>query len=206
MTAITLHLMADRDTCARAAPPSSTGAAAEPKLPGERRVMRPAGSLGQAAQLQFPKNAVHHSPMTKRLRLNSEADLRALLVSKGLRVTTARLAVLRELAALRLPTSHPEVAERMGSSHYDRVTVYRTLLSLADAGLLVRTQLGDGVWRYEMPRGAAVKHGDHPHFVCTDCGDVSCLPEAAVTLRGVAARGKVATVQLQGQCVDCTNQ
>jgi Fur family transcriptional regulator, ferric uptake regulator len=77
------------------------------------------------------------------------------------------------------------------------------LLSLTDAGLLVRTQLGDNVWRFGLPRAAEQQHGQHPHFVCTDCGDVSCLPENAVSLRGQAARAQVAEVQLRGRCTEC---
>ena len=41
---------------------------------------------------------------------------------------------------------------------------------------------------------ASTEHGTHPHFVCNDCGDVACLPEGAVTLRGEAIRNHVAEV------------
>lgn len=144
-------------------------------------------------------------PMTTKTRLLRDEDLRALLVQKNLRVTEQRLALLRELAKLRLPVSHAELTERLASSGLDRATVYRNLLALTDAGLLVRTQLGDNVWRFELPRGEAGAHGTHAHFVCTDCGDVSCLPEDAVVLRGLAARSQVSEVQLRGKCGGCVD-
>lgn len=141
--------------------------------------------------------------MTMKTRLLRDDDLRALLAQKGIRVTGQRIALLRELAKLRLPVSHAELTERLASSGLDRATVYRNLLALTEAGLLVRTQLGDNVWRFELPRGEVGEHGTHAHFVCTDCGDVSCLPEGAVVLKGLSARSTVSEVQLRGKCGGC---
>jgi Fur family transcriptional regulator, ferric uptake regulator len=139
-------------------------------------------------------------------RLLRDDDLRELLSSRGLRVTGQRMIILRELAKLRLPVSHPELTERLSNSTLDRATIYRNLVSLTDAGMLIRTQLGDQVWRYELPASSSTspqQHGAHPHFVCNDCGDVSCLPEDTVKLSGAAKRNRVAEVQLRGLCVSC---
>jgi Fur family ferric uptake transcriptional regulator len=142
--------------------------------------------------------------MAPKTRLPHEDDLRRLLAERGLRVTGQRMTVLRELAKLRVPISHPELTERLASETLDRATIYRNLLSLTEVGVLVRTQLGDNVWRYELPRGQAGEHGDHPHFICTECGDVACLPDASVSLRGEAARNEVTEIQLRGRCGECT--
>jgi Fur family ferric uptake transcriptional regulator len=141
--------------------------------------------------------------MAAATRLLKDDDLRELQTRRGIRVTGQRLALLRELVRLRVPTSHPELTERMARSGLDRVTIYRNLLSLAKAGILVRTQLGDSVWRYELPREAGLQHGRHPHFVCTDCGDVSCLTERAVAISKELGRRQVSEVQLRGRCVSC---
>lgn len=112
------------------------------------------------------------------------------------------MVILRELAKLRVPASHPELTERLAGEGLDRATIYRNLLSLTEAGLLVRTQLGDNVWRFELPKRSS-EHGTHPHFVCNDCGDVACLPESAVALRGEAVRNQITEVQLRGRCAAC---
>ena len=93
---------------------------------------------------------------------------------------------------------------------FDRATVYRNLIDLADKGILVRTDLGDHVWRFEL-RARPEKRGhgtEHPHFVCTDCGDVSCLPSVAVRL--VATEGapkslsrRAVEVHVKGLCDNC---
>jgi len=67
----------------------------------------------------------------------------------------------------------------------------------------VKTRFGDNVWRFELPRSTSSEHGQHPHFVCGDCGAVACLPADSVALRGAAARNQVAEVQLRGRCTGC---
>lgn len=132
-----------------------------------------------------------------------DEQIRDLLTSRGLRVTDQRVALLRELAKVKAPISHPELTERMDGSGLDRATIYRNLLTLADAGVLVRAQLGDQVWRYELPRTMSSDHAHHPHLVCTDCGNVRCLPAGTVKLQGEAAKSEVAEVQLRGRCATC---
>ena len=141
--------------------------------------------------------------MPRKTRLLQDDDLRQLLVDKGIRVTGQRMEILRELAGLRIPPSHPELTERLAGAGLDRATVYRNLLSLTDAGLLVRTRLGDNVWRFELPKAESTEHNMHPHFVCNDCGEVACLPRSSVTLRAEAIRNEVVEIQLRGRCAEC---
>jgi Fur family ferric uptake transcriptional regulator len=136
---------------------------------------------------------------TRRLRGN---DTRQLLKAKGLRFTQKRLMILRELSRLSRPVSHTELTERLEGRALDRATIYRNLVALAEAGILVRTRFGDNVWRYGLP-GDDSEHAQHPHFVCNDCGEVVCLPASAVTLRGAVTRNEVAEVQLRGRCLAC---
>lgn len=151
----------------------------------------------------------HERPQVKPVKSASRSRAwddaaRALLVEHGLSVTSQRLAILRELGNVSTPISHPELAERLSDTGVDRVTVYRTLLTLTEAGLLVRTQLGDQVWRYGLPATTSESnHGRHPHLVCTTCGIVRCLAAGAVVLKGEAARSRVVDVQLRGRCTDC---
>ena len=154
------------------------------------------------------------------------------LRAAGLRCTPARLAVMQRLAAADGPRTHAELASELsaGARHagsgYDKATIYRNLVELTDAGLVTRVELGDHVWRFELKAGAenGAVPGHHPHFVCTECGGVSCLDgmEVAITpfLSGAAkgrrpaggrhARpghnriGSVSEVLLKGRCEDCT--
>jgi Fur family ferric uptake transcriptional regulator len=143
-----------------------------------------------------------------RRRRTEDDDLGALLRGSGLRRTAPRIAVLRHLEAATVPASHGEIAEALAPKGLERVTVYRNLTDLVEAGLVTRRDLGDHVWRFELARGENLHASTHAHFLCIDCGAVLCLPEKAVNVRvarGVprAVRSQRVEVQLRGLCDGC---
>jgi|GEM_PF-470351 len=127
--------------------------------------------------------------------------LRDRLREAGLRATPGRIAVLQELGTLSSPISHAELAERLHGAEFDRVTVWRILVALTEAGLVDRSDLGDRTWRFELRRQA---HGNtlHPHFMCVSCNAVQCLPADAVQVTPRLNRS-VVEVQLKGRCASC---
>jgi Fur family ferric uptake transcriptional regulator len=141
-------------------------------------------------------------------RKDEREALRELIRAAGLRITAARLSVLAVLRESAAPLSHADVAQRVGQAGLDRTTVYRNLIDLAQAGVLRRTDV-DHTWRFELvERGHETSHEPHPHFVCTDCGTVACLPASSVALkpgRGTPSalrRGNL-EIQLRGRCDAC---
>jgi Fur family ferric uptake transcriptional regulator len=144
----------------------------------------------------------------KRADVLSLDEVRKLIRDKGLRSTPARLAILRHLFGADGPATHAQVADELAPQGFDRATIYRNLVELADVGLLHRMELGDHVWRFELRQTADRGDGDHTHFLCVDCGDVSCVTdlslEAAVSLVGQrASPGRVTEVLLKGHCKRC---
>lgn len=135
-------------------------------------------------------------------------DLRTQLRERGLRATSARVRVLQCLLGADGPLTHPEVHQLLVDGGLDRATVYRNLLDLTEAGLLRRSDLGDHVWRFEP---LSPGHGEgalHPHFLCTHCGSVTCLPDGSIRIeapRGTprALRKKSLEIQLRGLCDAC---
>ena len=132
----------------------------------------------------------------------------ALVRGPGLRVTSSRIAVLSALREAELPLSHADVAGKLQHLGMDRTTVYRNLIDLAEAGVLRRSDVGH-TWRFELTRGGDEHDDDqHPHFVCTDCGKVACLPVGTVALKpvrggpGALKRGNL-EIQLRGRCDGC---
>jgi Fur family ferric uptake transcriptional regulator len=112
--------------------------------------------------------------------------LKSLVRGAGLRCTTARLAVLEHRLTATGPQTHAEVSATLDHRGFDRATIYRNLTELTEAKLVTRVDLGDHVWRFEAKRhGGGDGHGhggDHPHFVCTSCGEVSCLDDVNVAI------------------------
>lgn len=133
-------------------------------------------------------------------------EIRAVVRDAGLRATPSRLAVLQVLRAAEQPMSHGEVAERLANLASDPATVYRNLIDFVEVGLARRTDMGDHTWRFEAV-GSKHQAVAHPHFVCTSCGVVECLPEMdfvvprAKTPRAIKQR-KI-EVHVRGLCDGC---
>ena len=101
------------------------------------------------------------------------------LRSSSLRTTDARVKVLAALLGARHALSHQDVQDKL--VEMDRVTLYRALDGLTDAGLAHKISGDDRVFRYnagveetETGNGHA-HHHQHGHFKCTRCAKVFCI-------------------------------
>ena len=124
----------------------------------------------------------------------------------GLRRTPARVAVLERIDALARPVSHAELQAEI--ANVDDITLYRTLATLVDAGLVHRVHGTDGVWRYCPQPEREGCPGNHVHFLCTACGSMRCLvdqPMPRVTVpRGARVHGRHFVVH--GCCARCRSK
>jgi Fur family transcriptional regulator, peroxide stress response regulator len=136
----------------------------------------------------------------RRMRVLTEG-----LRASGMRLTHQRLEVAREVAA---SDTHPDVEtiyqrvrERVPTVSLD--TVYRTLTTLAETGLIDRVSTHGGPARYDANKRR------HHHFVCARCGlvrDVDFPAVDALDLPGEAlSLGSVqrVDVQFRGICKEC---
>ena len=79
--------------------------------------------------------------MTSRTKPGDTRAVDDLLRAHGLRRTDPRVAVLGFLHGQPKPISHAELTDALAPRGLDRVTVYRNLVDLAEAGILVRSDL-----------------------------------------------------------------
>lgn len=133
--------------------------------------------------------------------------LRDAIREAGLRCTGPRVAVLEHLHATGAPSSHGELVEALADHGFDAATLYRNLIDLTRAGLLNRINLGDNVWRFEL-RAHRAQHPEHPHFVCTRCGEVTCLSHVRVKLTPAPGStksivGNISEILIKGLCTQC---
>ena len=94
------------------------------------------------------------------------------LKSKGLRVTPQRFSIYANLLAR---TDHPCAETLLQDLNQDvptlsQATVYLSLKTLRDVGLIREVLLEEGVCRYD----ANVE--PHHHFCCTECGEIEDIP------------------------------
>ncbi|SFH53829.1 Fur family transcriptional regulator [Planctomicrobium piriforme] len=137
--------------------------------------------------------------------LDEIQQVRDILRAAGLRSTPARIAVLQELRATTSPLTHAELADKLVPFGFDKTTVFRNLTDLAEADIVRRTELGDHVWRFEF-RDAAAHDDGHPHFVCVECGSVTCLGDlefTAASRKRSGEVGRITEILLKGHCSTC---
>jgi Fur family ferric uptake transcriptional regulator len=135
--------------------------------------------------------------------------VRQRLRAAGLRCTAARLWVMQQLIDATHPLTHAQVSDVLRPRGFDRATIYRNLIELTDKGLVARVELGDHVWRFELRRRGGSHEKDHPHFVCVDCGDVTCLSSVTINIKPPPGSknsriGKITEVLLKGRCGQCS--
>jgi Fur family ferric uptake transcriptional regulator len=140
--------------------------------------------------------------------ISTLSEVRDRIRLAGLRSTTARIAVMLRLESATSPITHAEIATDLVPQGFDKATVYRNLIDLTDAGLVTRSEHGDHVWRFELRRENELHDNDHPHFLCLDCGEVSCLSDVTVAITPKPGTiqshiGKLTEVLLKGHCGRC---
>ena len=88
-------------------------------------------------------------------------------------------------------------------------TVYRTMKLLAECGLAVARQFGDGQTRYEPSTRRHAEAHDHDHLICTGCGAIIEFESERISelQRRVARRHGFEVerrrVELYGRCAAC---
>ena len=135
--------------------------------------------------------------------MNSTAQI---LKDFRLRSTPNRVAILHAFLKREYALSHGDV-ERDVPPSFDRVTVYRTLKTFLDKGLIHKVLDDEGTLKYALCNEActtAHHHHDHVHFKCTKCGQTNCLSiEIPVVKLPKGYRANEVNVLIQGVCESC---
>jgi len=143
--------------------------------------------------------------------MDHSTELSLILKSSGLRVTKSRLCVLDLLITASEAMSHQHVEEYLHSKgiYLDTVTIYRTLNSLTEAGVIHKITGVDRSYQYAFAKTSQVdKHhtANHPHFTCQKCTHTYCLPDMPTPTEIKAPVGFElihAEITLVGYCPEC---
>ena len=156
-------------------------------------------SAGSWRPIGLPVSVSGHEHATGRA---TQGEWDRLLRARGLRVTAARVGVLDALAVA--GHSSPEDVHRVVGGTMNLSTVYRTLESLADAGLVAHTHLAGHQTSWSLASTAG-----HAHLVCRRCERVVELDPAATTALRDAALARhgfaveVNHLSVFGLCREC---
>ena len=108
-------------------------------------------------------------------------QLEGKLKERSIRPTAMRLLVLEVLEKQSSAISLTELEQTFGPS--DRITLYRTLKTFEDKGLVHSINDGTGAPRYALCEEGCecdYRRDMHVHFYCRACNQTVCLPQLKI--------------------------
>lgn len=103
--------------------------------------------------------------------------------------------------------THGDIEKEVGEK-YDRVTIYRTLQTFEEKGIIHSIPTADNSIKYALCKECEEghHHDDHVHFICTNCQKTICLDDV-VSPKIELPQGYIADnvqVVIHGICKDCS--
>ncbi len=130
-----------------------------------------------------------------------------ILKKNQLSVTDGRKKILELFLHSDGALAHADIEKNTGEN-FDRVTVYRTLQTFVDKGIIHTIPTADNSILYALCKDnceAGHHHDDHVHFICDDCSKTICLEEVTVPTVKLPKgfKPKHAAMVVNGICNDC---
>lgn len=115
--------------------------------------------------------------------MNHHHDPDEILKSASLKVTEQRRVILRFLLHNHGPFTVEEMKDLMSEGSFDLATLYRSMATFEEAGLVEKRLFGDGLVRWEYHAHSLCGHDHHTHhhhLMCHNCKSITtldvCLP------------------------------
>jgi Fur family ferric uptake transcriptional regulator len=109
-------------------------------------------------------------------------DIDEVLRRNQLSITGSRKSILELFLHSNGALAHADIEKQTGEK-FDRVTVYRTLQAFMEKGIIHTIPTSDNSIRYALCKDDCSQghhHDNHVHFVCTVCGQTTCLDSITV--------------------------
>lgn len=136
-----------------------------------------------------------------------EKEIYYILKRNQLSITGSRTKILELFLAKNGALAHGDIEKNAGEK-FDRVTVYRTLQSFLDKGIIHSIPTADNSIRYALCKNDCTKghhHDNHIHFICQNCGAITCLDEVNIPTIELPRGFKAIQTEMvvSGKCKDC---
>lgn len=130
-----------------------------------------------------------------------------ILKKNQLSVTDSRKKILELFLKSNGALAHADIEKNTGEN-FDRVTVYRTLQTFVEKGIIHLIPTTDNSILYALCKHncqAGHHHDNHVHFICENCTKTICLDEVIVPTVQLpnGFTPTQAAMVVNGICVDC---
>ena len=137
-------------------------------------------------------------------------EIKNILKEYELRNTSCREEILDIFLQRNFALSHADIESTIHED-FDRVTVYRTLKTFLDKGIIHKVLDDEGVTKYALCKekcSHTEHHHEHVHFKCVECGLTNCLDNVQIPKIGLPAGYSLSETSLlmQGVCELCNRK
>jgi Fur family ferric uptake transcriptional regulator len=109
-------------------------------------------------------------------------EVAEILKRNQLSVTESRRKILELFRLTNGALAHADIETKTGE-HFDRVTIYRTLQTFVEKGIIHTIPTVDNSVLYALCKDQCSEghhHDNHVHFICDDCGTAYCLENISI--------------------------
>jgi Fur family ferric uptake transcriptional regulator len=145
--------------------------------------------------------------MSRQTTIQLDRQVGDLLKKNNLSITGSRKKILQLFLEQAGALAHGDIEKKAGEK-FDRVTVYRTLQTFVDKGIVHTIPTADNSIRYALCKDECSEghhHDHHIHFVCNNCNNTYCLDDVVtpeIKLPKGYSAGHVEVV-VEGICINC---
>ncbi len=130
-----------------------------------------------------------------------------ILKNHKLSITDSRQKIMELFIVSPGALSHADI-EKSTESAFDRVTIYRTLQSFVENGIIHLIPTTDNSIKYALCKDECESghhHDNHVHFVCDECRQTTCLDSIVIPIiklpKGFTPHQS--EMMISGVCKDC---
>jgi Fur family ferric uptake transcriptional regulator len=130
-----------------------------------------------------------------------------LLKKHSLSITDGRRKILDLFLKSTGALAHADIEKKLKDS-FDRVTIYRTLQSFTEKGIIHTIPSADNSVKYALCKDECAEghhQDDHVHFICDQCGNTYCIDHISVPTVSLPKGFKISNSNLviSGVCNKC---
>lgn len=132
-----------------------------------------------------------------------------ILKKNQLSVTDSRRKILEMFQHTNGALAHADIEKQSGTL-FDRVTIYRTLQTFVEKGIIHTIPTIDNSVKYALCKDACHAghhHDNHVHFMCDECGTTYCLNNISIPQVELpdGFKSTQTDVVVSGVCKNCNN-
>jgi len=139
-----------------------------------------------------------------------EQKIDEVLKRNQLSVTESRRKILHLFINQPDALAHADIEKKAGEK-FDRVTIYRTLQTFVEKGIIHTIPTTDNSIRYALCKDNCSEghhHDNHVHFICLKCGKTECIDDVNTPDIKLPEGYSVSHVEaiINGVCKACRNK